>query len=403
MKMKSYGLLVFLAFVLIGLTTAVKAQPYYDAYFTSIEASDGLGSISIYSGTPKIYWGQRLWVNMTYYNRNCGLFGGNLFTEVYRNGILVKTFGETYVLKGTYFGNQYDTYGTGDNLVTYKVRLLRDDSGSHYLEDEATFSVKVVNLYVTAWLPSSLAVEKGKATASAWSVTLSNGGNDMMYGASISVVDSGGLQITPSSTSLGNIASGGTQSTSFSVMVPSTLSTGYKTVSFQASYSDFEGSSHVESKTGYVTVNKLGTSVAVALTPSSVKKDGLMTITARLLDGNGNPVASQSIAFSIGTTSLGSANTDSSGNTIKPYTASVDAGTYVVSASYAGNADYGSSIGTSNLIVNLGGGGDNTGGEENTGSGANTLYVVGLVVVVVLGFSGYLVIRRMRRKTTTQK
>jgi 5-hydroxyisourate hydrolase-like protein (transthyretin family) len=37
---------------------------------------------------------------------------------------------------------------------------------------------------------------------------------------------------------------------------------------------------------------------------------------------------------------------------VKAYTANVNAGTYVVNASYAGSADYGSSSGTSNLIVN---------------------------------------------------
>jgi hypothetical protein len=118
------------------------------------------------------------------------------------------------------------------------------------------------------------------------------------------------------------------------------------------SYDDFRGTSHVESKTAYVTVTKLGTSITLTLEPSSVKKDGLTTITAKLLDGNGNPVANQPISFFIGTTSLDSANTDTSGNAVKSYTANIDAGTYVINASYSGSADFGSSSGTINLIVN---------------------------------------------------
>ena len=354
MKMKSYSTLITfaIAFLLSGLVIVVKAQPYYDAYFTSIMVTDGNGSSDLlYGGTAKVYDGQLISINTNAYNDRCGTFGANLYVKLYIDDVLVATSDEAYIWKGTSMGNQLYDYEYGAKTVNYKVELWWDSSGTHYLEDERTFSIQVVKLRVTDWLPASLSVEKSKTTASTWSISFKNGGNDMMYSASISIVDSGGLQISPPSTSLGNIASQGTKSTSFSVVASGTLSTGYKTVSFQVSYNDFEGNSHVESETGYVTVNKLGTSITLTLTPSSVKKDGSTTITARLLDGNGNPIASQSIVFSIGTTSLGSANTDSSGNAVKPCTANVNAGTYLVNASYAGNADFGSSSGTSNLIV----------------------------------------------------
>ena len=355
MKMKGYSVLLTfaIAFLLSGMVIIVKAQPYYDAYFTSILVTDGNGSSDLlYGGTAKVYDGQLISINTTAYNSRCGVFGANLYVKLYVSGVLVATTDEAYILKGTSMGNRFYDYEFGAKIVNYKVELWWDSSGTHYLEDERTFSIQIVKLSVTDWSPASLSIEKGKTTTSTWFISFKNGGNDMMYGASISIVDSGGLQISPSSNSLGNIASQGTKSTSFSVVAPNTLSTGYKTVSFQIGYNDFEGNSHIESKTGYVTVNKLGTSITVTLTPSSVKKDASLTITARLLDGNGNPIPSQVIAFSIGTTSLGSANTDSSGNAVKAYTANVNAGTYVVNASYAGSADYGSSSGTSNLIVN---------------------------------------------------
>jgi 5-hydroxyisourate hydrolase-like protein (transthyretin family) len=347
--------LIFAIIILyvLNVTPFANAQPYYDAYFTSIMVTDGNGASDLlYGGTAKVYDGQLISINTTAYNNRCGVFGANLYVKMYVSDVLVTTTSEAYILKGTNMGNQLYDYQFGAKIVNYKVELWWDSSGTYYLEDEKTFSIQVVKLSVSEWLPSSLSVEKGKTTASTWSITFKNGGNDMMYGSSISIVDSSGLQITPTSTSLGNIASQGIKSTSFSVVAPNTLSTGYKTVSFQIGYNDFEGNSHVESKAGYVAVNKLGTSIVLTLTPSSVKKDASMTITARLLDGNGNPIGSQSIAFSIGATSLGSANTDSSGNAVKPYTANINAGTYVVNASYAGGADYGSSSGTSNLIVN---------------------------------------------------
>ncbi|MEM2507592.1 MAG: Ig-like domain-containing protein [Nitrososphaeria archaeon] len=300
----------------------------------------------------RFYDGQLVWINLTYYNERCGVFGANLYTKVYENDVLLATSSETYVLKGTYYGNQFYTYLFGPGTFNYKVELWWDSSGTHYLEDVNYFSINVVKLYVADWAPSSLSVEKGKTAASTWSITFKNGGNDMMYGASISIVDTSGLQISPISANLGDIASQGTKSTSFSVVAPNTISTGLKTVSFRISYYDFRGNSHVESKVGYITVIKLGTSVTLTVNPSSVKIGGTITITAKLLDGNGNPLPGQAINFFIGTTPLGATNTDSSGNAIKSYTANIDAGAYIINASFAGSADFGSSSGTTNLIVN---------------------------------------------------
>ncbi len=355
MKTENFGMLAIIIIVLSlsGFASLVKAQPYYDAYFTSIMVTDGNGASDLqYGGTAKVYEGQYISINTTAYNNRCGTLGANLYVKFYVNDALTTTTGEAYIWKGSNMGNQLHDYEYGAKTVNYKVELWWDGSGTHYLEDEKTFSIQIVKLSVASWTPSSLSVEKGRSTASSWSITFTNGGNDMMYSCFVSIVDSGGLQITPSSNSLGNIASQGVKSASFSVVAPSTLSIGYKTVSFQIGYNDFESNSHTESKTGSVYIDKLGTSITLTLTPSSVKKDASLTATATLLDDNGNPLASQAIAFYVGTTSLGSANTDSSGNAVKPYTANINAGSYVINASYAGGTDYGSCIGTSNLIVN---------------------------------------------------
>jgi len=338
---------------IFNILPSVNAQPYYDAYLTSIKVTHGNSDIELISGgMAKVYDEQLTWINLTYYNERCGLIGANLYIKVYEDDVLIRTSGETYVLKGTYYENQWYLTEYGTVTHNYKVELWWDSSGTHYLEDVNYFSIQVVKLSVADWSPSSLSVEKGKTTASTWSISFKNGGNDMMYSSLISIVDSGGLQISPMSTNLGDIASQGTKSASFSVIASSTLSTGSKTVSFQMSYEDFRGTYHTESKTAYVTVTKLGTSLTLTLEPSSVKKDSSTTITAKLLDRNGNPIANQPVAFFIETTSLGSANTDTSGNAVKSYTANIDAGTYVINASYSESADFGSSSGTINLIVN---------------------------------------------------
>lgn len=304
MRSKTQFVSVTLAIVFVLSNLAALGWAYGDAYFTSIKVTNGNGSADLVNGgEAKIYDGQRIWINMTFYNNNCGLFGANLYAKVYRNNVLLSKSGETYILKLTYFSNQVYTYEYGPSTVAYKVELWWNDGGTHRLEDSATFSVDVVKLFVTGWLPPPIEVDKGKTSGSTWSISFANGGTDMMYSASISIIDSGGLQISPQSVSLGNIASQGEKSTSFTVVAPNILSIGTRTISFQISYYDFKGNSHLEDLFGYVTIVLGGTTVTLSLEPSTVVKGNLLTIRATLLDVNGNPLINQTIAFSIGTAS----------------------------------------------------------------------------------------------------
>lgn len=346
--------LAIVSVVLIsGLTTLATAQPYYLAYFTSINVTNGNSTIELVSGgTAKVYDGQRTWSNLTFYNEACGLFGGSLYTKLYVDDVLRETTGERYVWKGSYSGDNLYSYEYGPATRKYSVEVWWDDSGTHYFEDVNIFYITVVKLLVNNWSPSALTVEKGKTAASALSISFKNGGNDYMYDAKISVIDSAGLVITPQSQPLEDITSGGTKSTSFSVTAPSTVSTGTKSVSFKVEYDDFRGISHSETKTAAITVSMLSTSITVGTQPSSVKKGDSTTITARLLDGNANSLANKDIDFSIGTTSLGTATTDSSGNAITTYTVNLDEGTHAIEASFDGSTDHSLSTATCNLIVN---------------------------------------------------
>ena len=377
------------AFMLGSMAMKVMAQPYYDATFTSITVTNGTGSSDLLNGgTAKVYDGQTIWINDTCYNNNCGLFGAYFYAKLYINDVLAATTGETYDLKGNSFENQFNDYEYGAQNVNYRVELWWNSStissNTNYLEDSKTFSIQIVNLTVANWLTPQISIEKGKTTASTWSVGFTNGGNDMMFAASISVVDAGGLQISPSSTNLGNISSQGAESINFSVVAPNALSTGSTTVSFQVSYSDFEGNSHVESQSGSVLVTALGTNITSTLAPSNVNIGGSTTITATLLDGNGNPIANQSIDFQIykatSWTSIGSASTDTSGIASLSYKPS-STGSFQVKAVFAGTANYASSTSLpTNLNVSM----------------DYTLYsiVAAIIIVVALVAVGYVVFLR---------
>lgn len=327
---------------------SVNAQGAEDAYFT------GVGH------TLKVYeYTQDNW-NFTVYNVNCevDIWGHAwFFFRFYLDNVLwwdEQVSSSTWQLNKGQSTTRFYTVnmGSGPAMKSVKIELYWDNDGTPYLQDTTYFSEWVVKLFVDAWSPSPFApVEKGKLAVSTLSVSLKNGGNDYMYSVSVSVIDSAGLTISPDAQNLQDIASQGTKSTSFSVTAPLTATLGTKTVYFEVSYSDFREVAHTETKTASVTVTKLSTSISLTLQPSSLKKGASTTITATLRDGNNIALANKEISFSIETTSLGTATTDSSGNAIKTYTANLDAETYSVQASYAGSTDYAASSSTGNLIV----------------------------------------------------
>ena len=89
----------------------------------------------------------------------------------------------------------------------------------------------------------------------------------------------------------------------------------------------------------------------MTLQPSSLKRGNSTIISARLTDGNNVTLTGKEIGFYVGATSIGTAMTDYSGTAVKKYTASFDAGTYVIMAYYNGSTEYGSSIVSGKLIV----------------------------------------------------
>jgi hypothetical protein len=155
MKNKKYTIVfvVFITILINGLITSTKAQPYYDAYFTSIMVTNGNGTSELLNGgMVKVYDGQPISINTTAYNKQCGILGGNLYIKLYIDNSLFTTSSEAYIFRTTYMGNQFYDYEYGAKIVSYKVELW----WGQYLEDERTFSIQVVKLSVTDWSPSFL-------------------------------------------------------------------------------------------------------------------------------------------------------------------------------------------------------------------------------------------------------
>lgn len=341
----------------LSLLPITNAQPFENAKFENIQVyhyrPDGkIDNFELINGgTAKVYDNDNVEIYLICRNEN--LPSANLYTKTYINDNLQRIGYIPYPVPTGLIGiDAWPTNLYGPVTQHWRVELWWNNNGENILEDNKGFDIWVVKLFVENWSPAPLTVEKGKTALTSWSINFNNGGNDEMDNVSISVVDPKDLQITPTSQNLDNVIAGGTSSTSFSVTaLPLTLTTGQRTVKFQITYYDYMGISHTETMSAPVNVDKLSTSIALSLNPSSVKIDGSSTITAKLIDGNGNPIANQVISFSVENAMIGSVNTNSSGEATQTYTANVDAGTYAVNASFAGTVDYKPSSQTDNLVV----------------------------------------------------
>jgi len=99
-------------------------------------------------------------------------------------------------------------------------------------------------------------------------------------------------------------------------------------------------------------ISKFNTSITLAINPQNVKMKRQTMINATLLCQHYyQPVPNQNISFYIGTTYIGSATTDSYGNAVITYVASIDTGNHSITAIYDGSLDFLSCNTTTNLIV----------------------------------------------------
>lgn len=94
------------------------------------------------------------------------------------------------------------------------------------------------------------------------------------------------------------------------------------------------------------------TSTSLTLTAPTVAHIGdSIGISAKITDRSGNPLAGQTISFSVGGQGIGSSATDSSGTASLTYPVNLAANSYTILASYAGTSTYAASSSTGTLVV----------------------------------------------------
>jgi len=241
---------VFFSFSIHG----IRSQPYYSAWFTHIYVTNGNSEIDLINGgTAKVYYGQEAVKDLVFYNDGCGTLGADLYTRIYVDGELAGTSSETYVSRGHSDTDEFSSFPSGPAIHSYKVELWWENWGEHLLVDIKEFGIRVVKLTVSNWNPSTLSIERGFESGDL-TITFTNGGNDYMYDASVSVIDSAGLTVATQTQDLGTINEGGSKSTIFSVQASRDLAPKDYEITFEVTYDDLRGVTHTETFQADVTV-----------------------------------------------------------------------------------------------------------------------------------------------------
>jgi protocatechuate 3,4-dioxygenase beta subunit len=326
----------------------------------SIAAQGALGARILDVGyVAKIYDGANENLNFTVLNLGRrDLSGASLFFfKVYADStIVVDEFSSPWQcgpgLRISHDITVTNLKGPDDYLM--RAELYWKNQTISVLEDLREFKVLVVKLYVTNWSQSISTIQLGARTPSTLVVSFQNGGNDKMLSTSISLTDSSGLQVNPQTQSIGDLDAGETARANFSVSAPLTTSMGTHALAFEVSYSDFRGTSQTETVSATLTVTKLGASLELNAS-EAVKYSYPITVAARLLDTNGDPIKDQTIRFYVLSGSeqkeIGSNVTDPFGHARLVYSGILDVGDYQVKAYYEGSASHDSATMTMKITV----------------------------------------------------
>jgi len=312
--------------------------------YPPVKPSEGL--VRIYAGEWQLTvsahnYGETVysWISLV----SCKIFVDNVLT-----GTLVLS---SYVYGGgAFFGG---TTETDDKTISFsksgdhEVRIEVWHGTETTPQDAYSFGVLVVKPEITGLQASSRVVRaRGDNVLT---VSFTNGGNENMRQAVLSVADPKGLTVMPNSVELGDVRAGESKSASFTVSSPAGVALGTALVRFSLSFIDYAGVSHAEEITGEVEVYRMASTLTVSA-PGSVENGTTVEIAATLRDTQGNPIANENIAFTARGAAIGSARTDSNGVARLSYRVA-ETGTLNVGASFAGSASYDASSASGELAV----------------------------------------------------
>ena len=241
-----------------------------------------------------------------------------------------------------YYGNiNFSELGVHEVLV----QIWR--TGETQPRETYNFNVTVVKPEVSGLQASSRVVRA--LGDNSLVVSLTNGGNVSFRQAVLTVVDTGGLTVTPSEVELGDVEPDENASAIFTVSSPADVYLGTTQVRFSLSFIDYAGVPHTEDVYGHIDVYRL-TPTLVLTVPSTAENGSTVEITAALKDPGGNPIPNENIIFTSGDVFIRASKTGGDGVARVSYVVT-ETGIFDIGAAFAGSASYDASSDSRELEV----------------------------------------------------
>ncbi|MEM3507171.1 MAG: hypothetical protein QXT31_05920 [Candidatus Bathyarchaeia archaeon] len=324
-------LLIITIIVEIGLKNPVNAENV-GAFFQKIHYN------------PKIYDGETEVFDFIIYNYNIDSMDGKplFFIRLYANNAQIY---DEYLSpwpceKGTSTSHKVEVANwKGPKKYIIEAQLFLLNQTIPILLDTERFEITVVKLFISDWKqePEQLSMEWGLNSPRTLTISFKNGGNDFMLNSSIKIEDLAGLIITPIYVQLSDIKPNEARIINYSILVPEIADIGNKVLRFQVKYFDFKGNEHVESKTAFIEITKLGTNLSLSY-DGEAKFGSTLLLIAKLIDNNGNPIPNEKIDFYIDSINIGYNKTNKAGIAYLNYTLNLDAGEYSLKAIFEGSS-----------------------------------------------------------------
>ena len=224
----------------------------------------------------------------------------------------------------------WDPEGVKPGNYTVEVRAV-DNSG---LSDVRTGLLKFVSLGVGNWSYSPKEVKPGLETVLV--VSFTNIGTDVIYNASLSVLDPGGFIIEPSEVRVGNLEPGEAKAVSFNMTVPQDLGVGRRTIRLSLAFYDFRGFCHRAEVGLELEVMRLKTALELSIEPGRARALDPVSVSVSLADEFGRPLAGLPVLLYVNGELVANLTTDEAGGASFTLEG-LAAGTYHVRAVFEGD------------------------------------------------------------------
>jgi M6 family metalloprotease-like protein len=186
----------------------------------------------IYNYTPVLF-------NITAFNIDAGNRGAYFFVRFVFNTTVITSDVE-YVARGTQINwiISADDIALTTGIYISRVELWWNDGGGYRVADRVYFNVSVVKFqFEYTYNPNSILQNQ----LTDLYLTIYNTGDDTLWNITLSIVDSDGLEISPTIAGLGDLAVNEYTTMRYSIFAATTIIPGQKIIRIALSYYDFSG------------------------------------------------------------------------------------------------------------------------------------------------------------------